>query len=33
MITKISGDFISHHLWFQDVISEDVILSGCWRNS
>ena len=26
MITKISGDFISHHLWFQDVISEDVIL-------
>lgn len=26
MITKISGDFISHHLWFQNVISEDVIL-------
>lgn len=28
MITKISGDFISHQLWFQNVISEDVILCG-----
>lgn len=28
MLTKTSGDFISHRLWFQSVLDENVILCG-----